>query len=59
VSNGARAAIYADPAQRLVVAFRPETEPIALIDTGKLDLDDVIPCFQLDVAELFAALVAD
>lgn len=59
VSNGGSVAIYADPAQRLVVAFRPGAEPIARIDAGSIDLGDVIPGFQLDIKELFAALIAD
>jgi Uma2 family endonuclease len=56
VANGARFALYADPTQRLVVVFRPLAEPVALIDTGSIDLDEVIPGFSLDVAALFAAL---
>ena len=59
VANGARVAIYADPAERLVVVFRPAAEPTAWIHAGAIDLDDVIPGFTLDVAELFSALVAD
>jgi Uma2 family endonuclease len=59
VANGARMAIYADPSQRLVVAFRPLAEPVAWINTGSIDLSDVIPGFTLDIAELFAALDPD
>jgi len=59
VANGASVSIYADPITRLVVVFRPLTEPLVFQDDGLIDLDEVIPGFTLDIAELFAALVAD
>ena len=59
VANGARVSVYADPTDRLVVVFRPLTAPIVLESIGAIDLDDVIPGFTMDVAELFSALVAD
>jgi Uma2 family endonuclease len=59
VANGASVSIYADPVERLVAIFRPLAEPIVLVDAGAVDLDDVIPGFTLDVAELFSALIAD
>jgi Uma2 family endonuclease len=59
VANGARVAIYADPIERLVVIFRPLTEPLALFHDGAVDLGEVIPGFTLDIAELFASLIAD
>jgi hypothetical protein len=52
-------AIAIEPRQRLLVAFRPESEPSIFPDSGVLDPSDVIPGFQLDVAELFSALIAD
>ena len=54
VSNGVRIALLIDPDRQSVVLFRPGSEPIALRDTGTLDLGDVIPEFSLDVADLFA-----
>jgi len=59
VANGARVSLYADPVERLVVAFRPLAEPIVFQHAGLLDLADVIPGFSLDIADLFAALIAD
>ncbi|HZO29617.1 MAG TPA: Uma2 family endonuclease [Chloroflexota bacterium] len=59
VANGARVSIYADPTERLVVVFRPLAEPIVLVHAGTVDLSDVIRGFALDIAELFAALIAD
>lgn len=59
VANGAKVAIYADPHQRLVVVFRPLAEPVTSIDTGSIDLDEVILGFSLDVAALFAVLDPD
>jgi Uma2 family endonuclease len=56
VANGVKISILIDPHRRSVVLFRPGTEPIALRDTGTLDLGDVIPEFALDLADLFAAL---
>jgi Uma2 family endonuclease len=59
VANGVRIALLIDPDRLSVVLFRPGAEPIALRDTGSLDLTDVIPGFSIDVAELFAELDVD
>jgi Uma2 family endonuclease len=56
VANGVRIALLIDPGRRSVILFRPGAEPIALRETGSLDLGDVIPGFVLDVADLFAEL---
>jgi Uma2 family endonuclease len=69
VANEVQVAIAIEPRQRLLVAFRPESEPSIFSDSGvldlsdvipgfQLDLSDVIPGFQLDVGELFSALIA-
>ena len=55
-----RPGCHLDRPDRLsVILFRPGVEPIALRDTGSLDLGDVIPGFVLDVADLFSALNVD
>ena len=59
VANGVRVALYADPSRRVVIAFRPGAEPVALVEQGALPLDDVIAGFSLDVAALFAPLDPD
>lgn len=56
VANGVKIALLIDPDRRSVILFRPGREPIAVQDTGTLDLGDVIPGFALDVADLFSAL---
>jgi len=56
VANGVRLALLIDPDRQSVILFRPGSEPIAVRDTGTLDLGDVIPDFVLDVAEMFADL---
>ena len=59
VANGVQIALFIDPDRQSVVLFRPGAEPIAMRDTGTLDLSDVIPEFVLDVAAMFAELDAD
>jgi len=59
VANGVRISLLIDPQRLSVILFRPGSEPIALRDTGTLDLGDVIPGFTIDVADLFAELDAD
>jgi Uma2 family endonuclease len=59
VANGVRLAIFIDPDRQSVVLFRPGAEPIAVRDSGILDLGDVIPDFVLDITEMFAELDAD
>ena len=39
-----------------VLVFRPGASPIAVRGAARIDLDDVLPGFQLTAAELFAAL---
>jgi Uma2 family endonuclease len=56
VANGVRISLLIDPDRRSVMLFRPGAEPIAVRETGTLDLGDVIPSFVLDVADLFAEL---
>jgi len=56
VANGVRLALLVDPDRQSVVLFRPGSEPIAVRDTGSLDLGDVIPGLVLDAEEMFADL---
>lgn len=59
VANGVRIALLIDPDRLSVILFRPGAEPIAVRETGSLDLGDVIPGFVLDVADLFSELNVD
>jgi Uma2 family endonuclease len=56
VANGVRIALLVDPERERVTVFRPNAESRTLRGTDRIDLDDVLPGFQLSVDELFAAL---
>jgi Uma2 family endonuclease len=58
VEHGVRVALLVDPADRSVIAFRPQGRTSALRGTDVIDLGDVIPGLQLVVAEVFASLRA-
>jgi Uma2 family endonuclease len=58
VEHGVRVALLVDPADRSVIAFRPEGRTSALRGPDVIDLSDVIPGLQLVVEEVFAALRA-
>ena len=49
-------ALLLDPDDETVLAFRPGVSPIVVRGAARIDLDDVLPGFQLTAAELFAAL---
>ncbi len=58
VAHGVRLALLVDPADRSIIAFRPEGRTSALRDQDVVDLSDVVPGLQLVVAEIFTALRA-
>ena len=45
-----------DPDDSEVVVYRPDAPPKSVVGDERIDLDDVLPGFQLTAAELFAAL---
>jgi Uma2 family endonuclease len=55
VEHGVRAALLVDPADRSIIAFRPEGRTSALRGQDAINLDDVVPGLQLVVAEVFAS----
>ena len=55
--NGVRATLLVVPDDEMVFAFRPDTPLRALRGTDRIDLDDVLPGFELTVAGLFDLLV--
>ncbi len=56
VDHGVRLALLIDPDDRSVIVFRPGSQPSALRGADPIDVADVLPSFQLTVADLFAAL---
>jgi Uma2 family endonuclease len=58
VAHGVRIALLVDPADRSIIAFRPEGRTTALRGADVLDMGDVIPGLCLSVSEIFASLRA-
>lgn len=56
--DGVRVVLLIDPEDESIVVFRPEGMS-TLFGDGRIDLDDVIPGFVLDVREVFDALTLD
>ena len=56
VSHGAQIALLSDPDDESVVAFRQGQEPRVQRGPERIDLDDVLPGFELVVDELFNSL---
>lgn len=56
VENGVQVALLVDPADRSVLAFRPEGPAVAWHGPDRIDLHEVLPDFDLTVEQLFASL---
>jgi len=56
VEQGVGIALLVDPGDRSVIAFRPGSTPKALEGSDRIDLDDILPGFELTVQELFDSL---
>jgi Uma2 family endonuclease len=59
VNHGVRVALLVDPDDESVLSFRPNQIPRVLRDSDRIELDDVIPGFELNVVDLFAVLRID
>jgi Uma2 family endonuclease len=59
VANGVTVALMVDVGRRLVRLFRPDQPESVLRGSDAIDLQDVMPGFELAVDEVFAALRAD
>jgi Uma2 family endonuclease len=59
VKNGVRIALVVDTDHRVVMRFRPDVLPEMLRADDRIDLDEVLPGFELTVNQLFASLVLD
>jgi Uma2 family endonuclease len=57
VRNGVKIALIVDPDHDVVLRFRPETLPDVLRGDDRIDLDEVLPGFELTVAQLFESLI--
>ncbi|MFN8637479.1 MAG: Uma2 family endonuclease [Chloroflexota bacterium] len=57
VKNGVRIALIADPDEEVVYRFRPDALPDVLRDDDRIDLDAVLPGFEITVNQLFALLI--
>ena len=53
IASGVRVVLLVDPGDRSVLAFRHGIDPLALRDTDRIDLDEVLPGFELTVTQLF------
>jgi Uma2 family endonuclease len=56
VANGVPLALLVLPRDRSVRVFRPNQQPLVLEGDAQIDLDDVLPGFQLAVSKLFDSL---
>ena len=56
VAHGVRIALLVDPDHLTVWLFRPDAEPAVLRGADRIDLDAVLPGFELTVDALFATL---
>jgi Uma2 family endonuclease len=56
VANGVEIALLVDPADESVLLFRSQATPRVIRGTDRIDLDPVLPGFELTTAELFDAL---
>lgn len=59
IARGVRIALVVDPQDEIVLVFRAGRPPQALHGADRIDLDEVLPGFELTVAELFAPLQLD
>jgi Uma2 family endonuclease len=59
VKNGVRIALIADPTRDIVLRFRPDALPDVLTGDDRIDLDEVLPGFELTVDQFFGSLVLD
>ena len=56
---GVDIALLVDPDDKSVISFRQGTNPVALHGPARIEVDDVLPGFELTVDELFASLRID
>lgn len=56
VDNGVRVALLVDPADRSVLAFRPDKPAVSLRGQDRIDLHEVMLDFEPTVDQLFASL---
>jgi Uma2 family endonuclease len=59
VAHGVQIALLVDPEDESVLLFRPNQPPLALRGPDRVSVDEILPGFQLSVAELFASLRMD
>jgi Uma2 family endonuclease len=59
VNHGVLIAVLVDPEDRSVLAFRADSAMRVLRDSDRIDVSDVLPGFELSVADLFGALRLD
>jgi Uma2 family endonuclease len=59
VKNGVKIALVVNPDRDVVFRFRPDALPDVLRGDDRIDLDEVLPGFELTVAQLFESLSQD
>lgn len=59
VEQGVKIALLVDSDDESVLKFRPNQAPLALRGADRIAVDEVLPGFELSVAELFASLRMD
>jgi Uma2 family endonuclease len=58
VSNGVKIALLVDPDDESILAFPDGVAPVALRGDDRIDLEEVLPDFELTVGEVFRSLRA-
>lgn len=56
VDHGVRIVLLIDPQDQSILVFRPGARPVPLRGADRIDLDEVVPGFELTVEDLFATL---
>ena len=56
VSHGVAIALLIDPVDKSVLSFRPNQILASLTDSDRIDLDDILPGFELTVKDVFDLL---
>lgn len=59
IAHGSGVVLLVDPGPESVLVFKPDRPPLLLQGDDRIDLDDVLPGFELSVHAMFDALAPD
>jgi Uma2 family endonuclease len=57
IEQGSQVALLVDPSDESVLVFRPDQSAVALRGDDRIDLDVVLPGFELTAKQLFDSLL--